>query len=140
MIYYGKTCFGCGPKLIAIQVRQHSGHSATDASRHSSLSQVINPAQDRNASAAGQLTVLPDASAKTPNAVQGNQNLFLPPALTAPGSSEVPAFSNFSSNLRDADNFGQNIDLMRLYKEAAFNDPVLNSACFTYATNKEIYW
>jgi outer membrane protein len=29
---------------------------------------------------------------------------------------------------------------MRLYQEAAFNDPVLNSARFNYAANKEIYW
>jgi outer membrane protein len=86
------------------------------------------------------VTVLPDASGKMPSAVQGNQNLSLPPALTAPASRSVPAFSNFSSNPQDAVNFGQNIDLMRLYQEAAFNDPVLNSARFSYAANKEIYW
>jgi outer membrane protein len=102
--------------------------------------QAVNPMQGRNATAAGQVIVLPDASAKTPSAVQGNQNLSLPPALTAPASSGIPAFSNFSSNPRDAVNFGPNIDLMRLYQEAAFNDPVLNSARFNYAANKEIYW
>ena len=32
------------------------------------------------------------------------------------------------------------MDLLRLYQEAAFNDPVLNSARFNYAANKEIYW
>ncbi|MCM0028626.1 MAG: TolC family protein [Polynucleobacter sp.] len=104
----------------------------------SSLAQAVNPLQGRNAAAAGQVTVLPDSSAKTP--IPGTQNLSLPPALTAPASSSVPAFSNFSSNPRDAVNFGQNIDLMRLYQEAAFNDPVLNSARFNYAANKEIYW
>jgi outer membrane protein len=104
------------------------------------LAQAVNPNQSRNAPIAGQITVLPDASAKTPSATQGNQNLSLPPALTAPASSGVPAFSNFSSNPRDAVNFGPNMDLMRLYQEAAFNDPVLNSARFNYAANKEIYW
>jgi len=104
----------------------------------SALAQAVNPAQDRNAPVAGQVTVLPDASAKAPS--PGTQNLSLPPALTAPASSSVPAFSNFSINPRDAVNFGQNIDLMRLYQEAAFNDPVLNSARFNYAANKEIYW
>jgi len=104
----------------------------------SALAQVVNPAQDRNAPAAGQVTVLPDASAKKSS--PGTQKLSLPPALTAPASSSVPAFSNFSSNPRDAVNFGKNIDLMRLYQEAAFNDPVLNSARFNYAANKEIYW
>jgi outer membrane protein len=101
--------------------------------------QAVNPLQGRNAAAAGQVIVLPDASAKTPSMVQGNQNLSLPPALTAPASSGIPAFSNFSSPPAGA-NFGPNMDLMRLYQEAAFNDPVLNSARFNYAANKEIYW
>jgi outer membrane protein len=100
------------------------------------FSQTIN--QTRNAPAASQVTVLADPSAKTSN--PGTQNLSLPPALTAPTSSSVPAFSNFSSNSRDALNPGQNMDLMRLYQEAAFNDPVLNSARFNYAANKEFYW
>jgi len=104
----------------------------------SSLAQVVSPAQDRNAPTAGQVTVLPDTSAKTPG--PGTQNLSLPPALTSPALSSVPAFSNFSSNPRDAVNFGPNMDLMRLYQEAAFNDPILNSARFNYAANKEIYW
>jgi outer membrane protein len=103
------------------------------------LAQAVNPTQGRNAAAAGQVTVLPDASTKTSSAAQGNQNLSLPPALTAPVSSSVPAFSNFSSPPPGA-NFGPNMDLMRLYQEAAFNDPVLNSARFNYAANKEIYW
>jgi len=105
----------------------------------SALAQAVNPLQGRNAAAAGQVTVLPDASTKTLNAAQGNQNLSLPPALTAPASSGVPAFSNFSSPPPGA-NFGPNMDLMRLYQEAAFNDPVLNSARFNYAANKELYW
>jgi outer membrane protein len=104
----------------------------------SSLAQVPNPSQDRNAPAAGQVTVLPDASAKTPGS--GTKNLSLPPALTSPASSSIPAFSNFSNNPRQAMGPGQTMDLMRLYQEAAFNDPVLNSARFNYAANKEIYW
>lgn len=101
------------------------------------FAQAVN--QNRNAPTEGQVTVLPDASSKTPNAVQGNQNLSLPPALIGPASSGVPAFSNFSSQPGGA-NFGADMDLMRLYQEAAFNDPVLNSARFNYAANKEIYW
>lgn len=103
----------------------------------SALAQAVN--QSRNAPTAGQVTVLPDASAKTLSTVQGNQNLSLPPALTAPVSGIVPAFTNFSSPPAGA-NFDPNMDLMRLYQEAAFNDPVLNSARFNYAANKEIYW
>ena len=104
------------------------------------LAKSVNAGQNRNSSSTGQVTVLPDVTSKTPNAAQGNQNLSLPPALTAPASSSAPAFSNFSSSPRDPVNFGQNMDLMRLYQEAAFNDPVLNSARFNYAANKEIYW
>jgi len=104
----------------------------------SSLAQVVNPAQDRNASTAGQVTVLPDASIKTPSTPP--QNLSLPPALTASASSSVPAFSNFSQQPGDPAAPTQNMDLVRLYQEAAFNDPVLNSARFNYAANKEFYW
>ena len=104
----------------------------------SSLAQVINPAQDRNASTAGQVTVLPDASIKTPSTPP--QNLSLPPALAAPASSSVPAFSNFSQQPGDPTAPTQNMDLVRLYQEAAFNDPALNSARFNYAANKEFYW
>jgi outer membrane protein len=61
------------------------------------------------------------------------------PSQNRNASSGVPAFTNFSSQPAGA-NFGPNMDLMRLYQEAAFNDPVLNSARFNYAANKEIYW
>jgi outer membrane protein len=102
------------------------------------LAQAVNPIQGRNAAAAGQVTVLPDASVKTPSTP--TQNLSLPPALTAPASSGVPAFSNFSQQPGDPAAPTQNMDLMRLYQEAAFNDPALNSARFNYAANKEFYW
>jgi outer membrane protein len=101
--------------------------------------QAVNPNQSRNAPSAGQVTVLPDTPSNTASAAQGIQNLSLPPALTAPASSSVPAFSNFSTQPGGV-NFGANMDLLRLYQEAAFNDPVLNSARFNYAANKEIYW
>jgi outer membrane protein len=102
------------------------------------LAQAVNPIQGRNAAAAGQVTVLPDASIKTPSTP--TQNLSLPPALTAPASSGVPAFSNFSQRPADPAAPTQNMDLVRLYQEAAFNDPALNSARFNYAANKEFYW
>jgi outer membrane protein len=84
----------------------------------------------------GQVTVTPDLPSKAAN----TNNLSLPPQLIAPASSSVPAFSNFSNNPREGLGPGQTMDLMRLYQEAAFNDPVLNSARFNYAANKEIYW
>jgi outer membrane protein len=102
------------------------------------LAQAVNPLQGRNAAAAGQVTVLPDASIKTPSTP--TQNLSLPPALTASASSSVPAFSNFSQQPGNPAAPTQSMDLVRLYQEAAFNDPVLNSARFNYAANKEFYW
>jgi outer membrane protein len=102
------------------------------------LAQAVNPIQGRNAAAAGQVTVLPDASIKTPSTP--TQNLSLPPALASSASSSVPAFSNFSQQPGDPAAPTQNMDLVRLYQEAAFNDPVLNSARFNYAANKEFYW
>ena len=102
------------------------------------LAQAVNPLQGRNAAAAGQVTVLPDASIKTPSTP--TQNLSLPPALASSASSSVPAFSNFSQQPGDPAAPTQNMDLVRLYQEAAFNDPVLNSARFNYAANKEFYW
>jgi outer membrane protein len=104
----------------------------------SALAQAVNPLQGRNAAAAGQVTVLPDASIKTPSTP--TQNLSLPPALASSASSSVPAFSNFSQKPGDPAAPTQNMDLVRLYQEAAFNDPVLNSARFNYAANKEFYW
>ncbi len=53
------------------------------------------------------------------------------PAVTAP------------SNLMDgkaADNKGQLNDLIQLYQEAAFSDPVLSAARFNYQASKELYW
>lgn len=101
----------------------------------------VNLASSANA---GQVTVTPELPARGSNpgapATIPNSNLSLPPALTAPASSSVPAFSNFSNNPREALGPGQTMDLMRLYQEAAFNDPVLNSARFNYAANKEFYW
>jgi outer membrane protein len=127
------------PRILLRAMGAGIGSTLVLALPASVWAQAVNPLQGRNAAAAGQVTVLPDASSKMPSAVQGNQNLSLPPALTAPVSSSVPAFSNFSSPPAGA-NFGPNMDLMRLYQEAAFNDPVLNSARFNYAANREIYW
>jgi outer membrane protein len=70
-----------------------------------------------------------------------SSSLSAPPQLILPStSSSVPAFTNFSSNPNSFKNLDQDIDLIRLYQEAAFNDPVLNSARFNYAANKEFYW
>jgi hypothetical protein len=74
------------------------------------LAQAVNPLQGRNAAVAGQVTVLPDASIKTPSTP--TQNLSLPPALASSASSSVPAFSNFSQQPGDPAAPTQNMDLV----------------------------
>ena len=68
-------------------------------------------------------------------------NLSTPPQLILPtASSGLPTLTNSSSNPNGFKNLDQDIDLIRLYQEAAFNDPVLNSARFNYSANREFYW
>jgi outer membrane protein len=59
------------------------------------------------------------------------------PTKTALPNSAAP------SNLRGSDEAnakGQLTDLIQLYQEAAFSDPVLNAARFNYQASKELYW
>jgi outer membrane protein len=46
--------------------------------------------------------------------------------------------SNLNTN--NGANVGEAADLIRLYQEAAFSDPVLNAARFNYQASKELYW
>jgi outer membrane protein len=97
----------------------------------------ISLAQESAAAGATQTAPTPLKSEVTVNPI--SNNLSLPPQIALPpASSGVPAFSNFSkSPVKDS---REGIDLIQLYQEAAFNDPVLNSARFNYAANKELYW
>ncbi|MBU3625105.1 TolC family protein [Polynucleobacter sp. JS-Safj-400b-B2] len=58
-------------------------------------------------------------------------NKLAVPAVTAP--------SNLNGN-KSADTKGQLNDLIQLYQEAAFSDPVLTAARFNYQASKELYW
>jgi outer membrane protein len=44
------------------------------------------------------------------------------------------------SNSANVANPGQAVDLIRLYQEAAFSDPVLTAARFNYQASKELFW
>jgi outer membrane protein len=59
------------------------------------------------------------------------------PSKTALPSTSVP--SNVNSTNSD-DQKGQLTDLIQLYQEAAFSDPVLNAARFNYQASKELFW
>lgn len=67
--------------------------------------------------------------------------LDMPPQMVIAPKPAIPnavAPSNVSAN--GATNANQASDLIRLYQEAAFSDPVLNAARFNYQASKELYW
>jgi outer membrane protein len=61
----------------------------------------------------------------------------MPPTKAALPNISVP--SNVTGN-KASDTKGQLTDLIQLYQEAAFSDPVLNAARFNYQASKELYW
>jgi len=61
------------------------------------------------------------------------------PPLSKPAVPNVSTPSNLNLN-RANDGKGQLSDLIQLYQEAAFSDPVLNAARFNYQASKELYW
>jgi outer membrane protein len=80
-------------------------------------------------------------SLPTPLSAQSLVGLDIPPQMVVIPKSAIPmdgAPSNVGSNRTS--NAGQTTDLIRLYQEAAFSDPVLNTARFNYQASKELYW
>jgi outer membrane protein len=68
--------------------------------------------------------------------------LDMPPQMVVTPKQAIPtsaAPSNLNGNSA-ANPAGQASDLIRLYQEAAFSDPVLNAARFNYQASKELYW
>ena len=68
--------------------------------------------------------------------------LDLPPQIAPPppkGNAPGSAVSNNASS-SNVDSKAALTDLIQLYQEAAFSDPVLNAARFNYQANKELYW
>ena len=65
-----------------------------------------------------------------------------PPQFVLPSKAALPsapAPSNVTGN-KAGNPQGQLVDLIQLYQEAAFSDPVLNAARFNYQASKEVYW
>ena len=88
----------------------------------------------------------PNAAARpalpTPISTSTLIGLEQPPQMALPPKPAVPqvsAPSNLTGN-KSADNRGQLNDLIQLYQEAAFSDPVLTAARFNYQASKELYW
>ena len=88
--------------------------------------------------ATGSRASLPPAIA--PQSLTG---LEVPPQFVQTPKSALPsdpALSNVSGNLNSNTLANQTSDLIRLYQDAAFSDPVLNAARFNYQASKELYW
>jgi outer membrane protein len=59
-----------------------------------------------------------------------------PPSKTALPETATPSYLGNKAS----DNKAQFNDLIQLYQDAAFSDPVLNAARFNYQASKELYW
>ena len=83
-------------------------------------------------------------SLPTPISSQALVGLDMPPQMVVVVSKQalptnaVPSNVTLSNNSNA--NSGQMADLINLYQEAAFSDPVLNAARFNYQASKELYW
>ena len=81
-------------------------------------------------------------SLPSPMSAQALIGLDMPPQIVVTPKQAIPttaAPSNLNGN-GVANSAGQVSDLIRLYQEAAFSDPVLNAARFNYQASKELYW
>ena len=63
-----------------------------------------------------------------------------PPQFVMPPKAALPSVSAPSNVTGNKVGNGQLVDLIQLYQEAAFSDPVLNAARFNYQASKELYW
>ena len=82
-------------------------------------------------------------SLPTPINSQALLGLDIPPQMVAAPKQALPsdaAPSNVNSGNAANVKPGQMSDLINLYQEAAFSDPVLNAARFNYQASKELYW
>ena len=82
-------------------------------------------------------------SLPTPSNSQVLLGLDIPPQMVVAPKQALPsdaAPSNVSFGNAANVKSGQMTDLINLYQEAAFSDPVLNAARFNYQASKELYW
>lgn len=80
-------------------------------------------------------------SLPTPVSARSLVGLDMPPQMVATPKTAIPT-AGMPSNVGENGiaNASQTTDLIQLYQEAAFSDPVLNAARFNYQASKELYW
>ncbi|MBU3547789.1 TolC family protein [Polynucleobacter sp. P1-05-14] len=79
----------------------------------------------------------------TPMSASSLIGLEQPPQIAPlPNKTALPdnATPSYLANSKAGDNRTQFNDLIQLYQDAAFSDPVLNAARFNYQASKELYW
>jgi len=78
----------------------------------------------------------------TPIGASSLVGLDQPPQFVMPPKSALPSTSAPSNvtGSKPSDTKAQLSNLIQLYQEAAFSDPVLNAARFNYQASKELYW
>ena len=79
----------------------------------------------------------------TPMSASSLIGLAQPPQFVTPPTKTALPNNSAPSNVtgtKAGDTKGQLVDLIQLYQEAAFSDPVLNAARFNYQASKELYW
>ena len=97
----------------------------------------------QGSSAYAQTQVTVTSGLPKPISPQSLTGLELPPDMVIAPKEAVPSAptaSNLTGNNPQITNPGQLTDLIQLYQDAAFSDPVLNSARFQYQANKELFW
>ena len=87
----------------------------------------------------GSVTVTPANNSILPKILSPQDliKLEVPPQVTIPA---LPVNSNLVDAKSDRLKDGRVMDLIGLYQEAAFNDPVINSARFNLTARKELFW
>jgi len=79
-------------------------------------------------------------SLPTPVSAQSLVGLDMPPQMVAIPKPAIPTDAAPSNVNANGVSTSQATDLIRLYQEAAFSDPVLNAARFNYQASKELFW
>ena len=85
----------------------------------------------------------PRAALPTPMSASTLIGLEQPPQIAPlPNKTALPdnATPSYLGNGKSSNNNTQFNDLIQLYQDAAFSDPVLNAARFNYQASKELFW
>ena len=103
------------------------------------LAPLIASGQGASSSTEGTVVITPANPSSSPKALSAENltKLGPPPQIAIP---ILPSSSNLTNQQNRKSIDGRIMDLVSLYQEAAFNDPVINSARFNLAARKELYW